>query len=126
MQMPASIECEHSLQLVCVKGAGLRAHRIAGKGPQKLGLQEEPAARNAGLAYAKHCQHRTTGSDVVLHEGLECLTDAMNRLRWLKSEAVSELFVRRGGPGLGLICQCLPETFLQHATPIRLLARELS
>jgi len=43
------------------------------------------------------------GGDVVLHEGLECLNDAMNCLRRLKSEAVGELFVRRGVFGLGLI-----------------------
>jgi hypothetical protein len=45
----------------------------------------------------------------------------MNCLRRLKSEAIGELFVRRGVPGLGLIDEGLTETFLQHATPIMLL-----
>ena len=39
----------------------------------------------------------------------------MNCLRRLKSEAVGELFVRRGVPGLGLIYEGLAETFFQHA-----------
>ena len=92
-----------------MKGTGLRARRIARKDPQNLGLQEESAAGNAGphLAHAKRSQHRTTGCDV-------------------KSEAVGELFVRRGVPGLSPIYQGLTETFLQHATPIKLLAHELS
>jgi hypothetical protein len=41
--------------------------------------------------------------------------------RRLKSEAVGELIVRRGVPGLGLIYKGLAETFFQHATPIMLL-----
>jgi hypothetical protein len=67
--------------------------------------QNLPAGGNAGphLAHAKCSQHRATGGDVVLHEGFECLNDAMNCLRRLKSEAVGELFVRRGVFGLGLI-----------------------
>ena len=67
--------------------------------------QNLPAGGNAGphLAHAKCSQHRATGGDVVLHEGLECLNDAMNCLRRLKSEAVGELFVRRGVFGLRLI-----------------------
>ncbi len=128
MRMLASIVRKRSLQLVRVKGTGLRARRIARKDPQNLRLQEESAAGNAGphLAHAKRSQHRTTGCNVVLHKGLECLTDAMNCLRRVKSEAVGELFVRRGVPGLRPIYQGLTETFLQHATPIKFLAHELS
>ena len=38
-----------------------------------------------------------------LHEGLERLTEAVDCVRRFKSEAVGELIVRRGVPGLGLI-----------------------
>src|ERR1700674_1031227 len=111
-----------------MEGTGLRARRVARKYPQNLGGQEEPAGRNAGphLAHAKRGQHRTIGGDVVLHERLECLTEAVNCLRRFKSEAVGQLFVRRGGPGLGLIYEGLAEAFFQHAPSIKLIAQELS
>jgi hypothetical protein len=127
MRMLASVERKHTLQLVRVEGTCLRARRIARKDPQNLGRQEEPAGGNAGphLAHAKCSQHRATGGDVVCHEDLECLNDAMNCLRRLKSETVGELFVRRRVPGLGLIYEGLAETFFQHATPIMLLAQKL-
>jgi hypothetical protein len=88
-----------------VEGTGLRARRVARKDPQTLGCQEEPAGRNAGphLAHAKRGQHRAIGDDVFLHKGLECLTEAVDCLRRFKSEAVGELIVRRGVPGLDLI-----------------------
>jgi hypothetical protein len=105
----------------------LRARRIARKAPRTWAAKKT-AGENAGphLANAKCSQHRATGGDVVLHEGLECLTDKMNCLRRLKSEAVGEFFVSREVPGLGLIYESLAETFFQHATPIKLLAQELS
>ena len=105
MRMLSSIESKHRLQLDRMEGTRLRARRIAIKDPQNLGRQKEPAGGNAGaqLAHAKCSQHRATGGDVVRHEDLECLTDAMNCLRRLKSEAVGELFVRRRVSGLGLI-----------------------
>jgi hypothetical protein len=92
-----------------------------------LNRQEEPAGGNAGphLAHAKCSQHRAAGGDVVRHEALECLTDAMNGLWRLKPEAVGEIFVRRGVSGLGLIYEGLAETFFQHANPIKLLVEEL-
>lgn len=71
-------------------------------------------------------QRRATGGDVVLHEDIKCLSEAMNCLRRLKSEAVGELFVCRRIPGLRLIYEGLAETFFQHATPIMLRAQTLS
>ena len=62
----------------------------------------------------------------MMHESLECFNEAMNCLWRLESEAVGELFVRRGFPGPGLIYEDLAETFYQHATPIMLLAQNLS
>jgi hypothetical protein len=35
----------------------------------------------------------------------------------LKSEAAGEFSIGRGAPGLGLIYECLAETFFQHANP---------
>ena len=58
--------------------------------------------------------------DVVLHEGLECLTKAVNCLRRFKPEAIGQLFVRRSSPGSGLIHEGS-----QHAPPIKLIAQEL-
>src|ERR1700674_4908880 len=52
--------------------------------------------------------------------------DSMNCLRRLEAEAVGQVFVRGGVRGLGLIYEGLAQTFLQHATPIKLLAPELS
>ena len=98
------------------------------KPPRTWAAKENPQARNAGphLAHARCNQHRATGGDVVLHEGLQRLTDKMNCLRRLKSEAATEFFVRHEVPGLGLIYEGLAETFFQHTTPIKLLAQELS
>jgi hypothetical protein len=128
MRTLSSIECKHMLQLDRMEGTRLQARRIASKDPQTLGRQEEPASGNAvpHLAYAQCSQHRAGGSDVFMHESLKCLNNAVNCLRRLKSEAVGELFVRRRVSGLGLIYEGLTETFLQHATPIKLLAQELS
>jgi len=64
-----------------------------------------------------------TGGDVVLHEDLESLNDAMNCPRRLKSEAVGELFVRGAVPSLGLIYEGVAEMFFQHAAPIMHLHR---
>jgi hypothetical protein len=50
----------------------------------------------------------------------------VNCLRRFKSEAVGQLFVRRGDPGLGLIYEGLAEAFFQNAPPIKLVAQELS
>jgi hypothetical protein len=62
-----------------------------------------------------------TGGDVVLHEDLECLNDAMNCPRRLKSEAVGELFVRGAVPSLGLIYEGVAEMLStcssNHAPP---------
>ena len=111
-----------------MEGTGLRARRIARKDPQNLGRQEESAGRNAGphLAHAKRGQYRTISGDVVPYEGLECLTEAVNCLRRFKSEAVGQLFVRRGDPGLGLIYEGLAEAFFQNAPPIKLIAHDLA
>jgi hypothetical protein len=64
------------------------------------GRQEEPAGENAGpyLAHAKCRQHWATGGNVGLHEGLECLNDAMNCLQRFKSEAVGEFLCTVGFP----------------------------
>jgi hypothetical protein len=63
-----------------MEGTRLRARRIASKDPQILSRQEEPAGGNAGphLAHAKCSQHWAIGGDVVGHEDLECLNDAMD------------------------------------------------
>jgi hypothetical protein len=109
-----------------MEGARLRARRIASKDPQLLSRQEESAGGNARphLAHAKCSQHRAIGGDVVGHEDLECLNNAMDCLRRLKSEAVGEVFVRRRVPDLSLIYEDMAEMFFQRSIPIMLLAQK--
>ena len=98
----ASIERKHTLQLVRVEATGLRARRVARKDSKNLGRQEEPEGRNAGLTQSAANIGRLVKT-FFLHEGLERLTEAVDCVRRFKSEAVGELIVRRGVPGLGLI-----------------------
>lgn len=124
----ASIERKHTLHWSRGRHAPPGPSDRPKSPPRTWAAKENPQARNAGphLAHARCNQHRATGGDVVLHEGLQRLTDKMNCLRRLKSEAATEFFVRHEVPGLGLIYEGLAETFFQHTTPIKLLAQELS
>ena len=60
--------------------------------------------------------NRATRGDIILHKALECFSDAMDCVWRLKAEAVGEVPIGRRVPDLGLIYECLTETFFQHAT----------
>jgi hypothetical protein len=101
-----------------VESTCLRARGIAQKDPQRFSRQEETARRDAGprLAYANCRKNRAIRGDIILHESLECFSDAMDCVWRLKAEAVGEVPIGRRVPGLGLIYEGLTETFFQHAT----------
>jgi hypothetical protein len=74
------------------------------------------------ILHTQKCrQHWATGGDVGLHEGLECLNDAMNCVCSGSSPRRSASSLYGGVPGLGLIYEGVAKTFFQHATPIVLL-----
>jgi hypothetical protein len=95
---------------------GLRTGRQAEKNPKFTGRQEKARSRNSRsqLAYTKRGHHWTTSRNILRHEGLKCVNEATNSLRWLKTEPIDKLFVRREVSGFGLSDEHLAETFLQH------------
>jgi hypothetical protein len=86
------------------------------KTPQVHGPPRKNPEQNSRsqLAYTERGRHWTTSRNILRHEGLKCVNEAMNSLRWLKTESIDKLFVRREVPGPGLSDENLAETFVQH------------
>ena len=105
------------MQLAGVEVIGPRTSGIAGKDPESVGHQKEPAPGHPRphLAGGKCSQQRATGGHVLQHENFERRGKAMDGQGRFELEPVGELSTDRRGPGLGLKPQHFAQTFRQQA-----------